>query len=100
MIRAVHQRCLPRCYAWRMELLLKGQGGARAISAKYTAQLRQTKSCFSSRVTVLPQNLPVLELEPWTPRPSARLTALQYSIGEPRWITDLDQGKQNSLPRS
>jgi hypothetical protein len=52
------------------------------------------------RMAALRQNLPVLELALWTPRPSARLTALQYSIGEPRWITDLDQGKQNSLPRS
>jgi hypothetical protein len=34
------------------------------------------------------------KLELWTPHPSARLTALQYSISEPRWITDLDQGKQ------
>jgi hypothetical protein len=33
-------------------------------------------------------------------RPSARLTALQYSHDEPRWIPDLDQGKKNSLPRS
>jgi hypothetical protein len=40
----------------------------------------------------LGHNLPLLELAPWTPRPSARLTALQYSLANRGGLQSLDQG--------